>query len=76
MKPTSVRIDYDETGSGQFKVAVGYHAGDTADRLAESANIVVYVPAQGCSLPQSAPEISKAAVAKARGFLQRILDES
>lgn len=76
MKPPSVRIDYDETGSGQFKVTVEYHEGDTADRLGHSADVVVYVATHGRTLPQSAPEISKTAVFNARQFLQRILDES
>jgi len=75
MKPPSVRIDYDETGSGQFKVTVGFHEGDTAERLGQSADIVVYVATHGRSLPQSAPEISATAVATARSFLQRILNE-
>ncbi len=72
----SGRIDYDETGSGQFRVMISYHEGDTANRLGQAADIVVYVPTQGRSLPQSVPEISETAVAAAREFLQRILDET
>ena len=75
MKPPSVRIDYDETSSGQFKVTVGYHEGDTADRMGQSANVIVYVPTQGRSLPESKPEVYKTAIAAARRFLQMILDE-
>jgi hypothetical protein len=73
MKP-SVRIDYDETGSGKFKVTVGYHEGDTATLMGQTADVIVYVDATGRTLPDSVPEISDAAVAEARRFLQRIVD--
>ena len=76
MKPPSVRIDYDETGSGHFKVKVGYHEGDTAERLGQSADVVVYVSSYNRSFPESVSEISEAAIADARKFLRRILDES
>jgi hypothetical protein len=55
MKPPSVRIDYDETGSGQFRVAVSYHEGDTADRLGQAADVVVYVPTEGPLLAPVSP---------------------
>jgi len=74
MKPISIRIDYDETHIGQFKVTISYHERDTADRLGLSADVVVYVATDGRTLPQSAPEISDSAVASARKFLQKILD--
>jgi hypothetical protein len=71
--PTSVRIDYDDTRSGQFKVTVNYQERDTADRLGQSADVIVYVGADGRTLPDSAPEISALAVAAARKLLQNIL---
>jgi hypothetical protein len=74
MKPRSVRIDYDETNTGKFKVAVCYHEGDDAERLGLSADVIVYVDAEGRTLPDSVPEISALAVATARKFLQKILD--
>jgi hypothetical protein len=76
MKLVSTRIDFDETGSGKFRVAVSYHEGDAADRLGQSAEIIVYVDADGRRLPDDVPAISTEAVQRARHFLRSILDET
>jgi hypothetical protein len=76
MKQVSTRIDYDETGSGKFRAAVSFHEGDAADRLGQSAEIVVYVDVNGRRLPEDVPAISAEAVTQARVLLRRILDET
>ena len=76
MKPLALRIDHDETDSGKFKVSVSYHERDASDRWGESADIVVYVDVTGRRLPEALPEISAIAVARARQFLGRILNET
>jgi hypothetical protein len=76
MKPLAVRIDYDETDNGKFKVTVSYHERDAPDTLGRSVDIVVYVDAAGRTLPQAASDISAIGVASARKFLEKILAES
>ena len=76
MKPLSLRIDYDETGRGKFKVKVSYHERDTSERLGQSVDVIVYIPSEGRTLPDAGREISAAAISKAREFLRRILDET
>ena len=76
MKLVSTRIDYDETGSGKFKATVSYHEGDAADRLGQSADIIVYVAVNGRRLPDDVRAISTEAVNQARRVLRRILDET
>ena len=76
MKLVQTAIDYDETNSGKFRVSVSYHEGDTADRLGESAEVIVYVDVNGRRLPDDVPAISAQAVNQARHLLRRILTET
>ena len=68
MKLVHTRIDYDETNSGKFRVSVSYHEGDAADRLGQSAEIIVYVDVNGRRLPEDVPAIFTPAVNQARVF--------
>ena len=75
MKPGAVRIDGDDSDPGRFKVTISYHESDSSDVIGRSAEVVVYVPRDGRSLPDAGPVISAAALEQARGFLQSILAE-
>lgn len=76
MKLVSTRIDYDETNSGKFRVSVSFHECDAADRLGQSAEVIVYVDVNGRRIPDDVPAISTQGVNQARYLLKRILTET
>ena len=72
MKPrVSVKMDPDYSGGDTARAKVTFQILDTADRLGEAVDVLVYVPQRGLTFQ----EISRAATEQARLILRRIVSE-